>query len=64
MFVLNCLIRRTSFFLDLVDELEPLNIQARYPEYKDKLFEATNEFHTKEILRKTRELFAWLQKKL
>ena len=44
--------------------LEPLNIKARYPSYKDKLFKTFTENKCKQILENTEDLFQWIQKKL
>lgn len=49
---------------DLIDELTPLNIQARYPAYKD----AINSLITKEkaqaVITKTGVLVAWLKDRM
>lgn len=49
---------------DFVDELEPLNIQARYPEYRDEVFRKMTEEYTKTILQNTEDLYTWIQSKL
>jgi len=44
--------------------LEPLNIKARYPSYKDKLFKTLTEKKSEQILKKTGDLFQWVKKRL
>ena len=44
---------------DLLDVLEPLNVEARYPTHKDQLFRSLTEERCKAILESTEELFAW-----
>lgn len=57
-----------SFFseeqMDFIDELEPLNIQSRYPEYREKLLQEMDAVYTKTILSKTKELYSWIKTKL
>jgi HEPN domain-containing protein len=50
--------------LSLLDELDPLNIETRYPEYKDNIFKRLNKDYTKEIYKKTKDLYEWIKKKL
>jgi HEPN domain-containing protein len=40
---------------DLIDTLNPLSIEARYPAYKEKCID---------ILKRTEELFSWIKEKL
>jgi len=49
---------------DLIDMLEPLNIEARYPSHKKQLFESLTDDRCKTILKKTKELQSWIKKKL
>jgi len=53
-----------SPFSDLIDELDPLNIQCRYPEYKEKIFRIMDENYSLRILSLTKDLFIWLKQKL
>lgn len=46
----------------LIDELEPLQIEARYPSYKDKLFKTLTERYCRELVARTGELISWLRK--
>jgi len=49
---------------DLIDILQPLNIQARYPTYKDKLLKSLNYEKCTDILSQTKELLIWIKTKL
>jgi len=49
---------------DFIDELEPLNIEARYPTYKEKLLKSLTKEKCKAILDKTEELLGWIKKKM
>jgi HEPN domain-containing protein len=49
---------------DFLDLLDPLNIEARYPSYKEKLQKALNKKKCKEILNQTKEFQQWIKKKL
>jgi HEPN domain-containing protein len=46
---------------DLIDELIPLNIQARYPAYKDAIYELIDDVKAEDILKKTGALISWLK---
>ena len=50
--------------LDFIDILEPLNIEARYPSYKDRLMKSLTAESCKELLRRTDELRLWIKNKL
>lgn len=49
---------------DIIDELDPLNIQCRYPEYKDQIYRVMNADFSMKILILTREFFSWVKQKL
>ncbi len=49
---------------DLIDELSPLNIQARYPIYKDAIYKLIDKKKAKDILSKTGGLIKWLKKQI
>jgi len=49
---------------DFIDQLEPLNIEARYPSDKEKLLRSLSENKCKEILSETKKLQEWIRKKL
>jgi len=42
----------------------PLNIEARYPSYKEKLLKSLNHNRCADILSRTKELKSWIEKKL
>lgn len=49
---------------DFLDIISPLNIEARYPTEKKKLFEILNDKRCKNIIKETEELVLWIKKKL
>ena len=63
--------RRANFYdsfpeehKDFIDQVEPLNIKTRYPDYKKELANKLTEAKCIEILRKTKNLQLWIKKKL
>ena len=44
--------------------LNPLNIEARYPEYKNKIAQTMTKEVTQNILTKTKELLQWTKQKM
>lgn len=50
--------------LELLDLLEPLNIQARYPTNKEHLMRSLSGEKCQEILNKTRGMMEWIKMKL
>jgi HEPN domain-containing protein len=50
--------------LSLLDELDPLNIEARYPEYKANIALTLNAEKCKRILKETEEFLCWIKKEL
>ena len=50
--------------LSLLDSLQPLNIQARYPSYKEKIYKMLNRKNTTNLLKDTTEFIQWIKKKL
>jgi HEPN domain-containing protein len=50
--------------LGFLDEIEPLNIQARYPSYKDDILKKLSPKVCKELLAKTEQLKIWIEKQL
>lgn len=50
--------------LDFIDMLEPLNIEARYPSYKERLMKSLDEKRCKAIIDSTNKLRLWIKKKL
>ena len=49
---------------DFLDELEPLNIEARYPTYKERLLRKLTDKKCEEIIMKTEEFILWIKEKL
>ena len=49
---------------DFLAELDPLQIKARYQEYKDAVEEKMTDETTQEILTKTKELVTWIKQKI
>ena len=54
----------TDEHVDFLDELEPLNIQARYPEYKDLIHKKLDINYAQSIMEKSEDLYKWIEKKL
>jgi len=54
----------THEFRDLLNLLEPLNIEARYPTYKEMLLKSLTKSRCRELLEKTKELQTWVKEKL
>lgn len=50
--------------LDLIDELTPLNIQARYPAYKEAIYRLIDKEKAKGILSRTGDVISWLKASL
>lgn len=49
---------------DILDLLEPLNIEARYPTYKDDLLNTLSYNKCEYIIHKTEELYIWIKNQL
>lgn len=50
--------------LDFIDELEPLNIEARYPSYKERLMKSLTADCCKDLIEQTDKLRTWIKSKL
>ena len=50
--------------IDIIDILLPLNIEARYPTYKEQLLKSLSYSKCEEILNQTNELKQWIEKQL
>lgn len=48
----------------IIDILEPLNIEARYPSYKSKLMSVLTKERCQQIIDQTKALRSWIKKKL
>jgi len=46
---------------DFLDELGPLNIEARYPKAKNRLFSRMTPKYSTDLLKETEELIEWLK---
>ena len=49
---------------DFIDTLEPLNIEARYPSYKERLMKSLTPDRCKELIEQTDKLRAWIKSRL
>jgi len=49
---------------NFLDVLQPLNIEARYPSYKEKLMQTLEKNKSKQTFKDTKELFQWLKSQL
>lgn len=49
---------------EFIDELEPLNIEARYPSHKDRLLKSLSDKKCLEIIKNTKELQLWIKQRL
>lgn len=47
-----------------IDILEPLNIEARYPTYKERLMKSLTKERCTQIINQTKELRLWIKRKL
>ena len=50
--------------LDFIDRLEPLNIEARYPSYKERLIKSLSNAYCQQLLADTKELQQWIKDRL
>lgn len=50
--------------LDFIDRLEPLNIEASYPSYKERLMKSLSKEYCQQLLKETTELQQWIKNKL
>lgn len=49
---------------DFLNMLEPLNLEARYPTHKGKLFRSMDSMRCIKLLHKTEELYSWIKSRL
>ena len=54
----------TSEQKTLLGELHPLNIEARYSAYKDKIAEILNREYCEKLIERTEAFFAWIKQEL
>ena len=50
--------------LDFIDMMMPLNIEARYPSYKEELIKTLTPERCSSIIEETKNIFAWIKSKL
>ena len=50
--------------LDFIDRLEPLNIEACYPSYKERLMKSLSNAYCQQLLADTKELQQWIKDRL
>lgn len=51
-------------YKDFIDILEPMNIEVRYPSYKERLMKSLDEARCKILIDKTNDLRLWIKSKL
>ncbi|MBP5515502.1 MAG: HEPN domain-containing protein [Bacteroidales bacterium] len=49
---------------DFIESLTPMNIEARYPEYKDQLSRALTPKYCRSIVNDTKDFMQWIKNKL
>lgn len=49
---------------DFIDQVEPLNIEARYPSHKERVLQSLTDSRCKEMLLNTKKLQLWIKEKL
>lgn len=49
---------------DFIDELNPLNIEARYPEYKERIAQTLDNAVCQNFIKKTEGLLCWIKEQL
>ena len=49
---------------DFIEDLNPLNIESRYPEYKDEIAAGLTKENCGELIVKTEELLCWIKEQL
>lgn len=50
--------------VSLISQMMPMNIEARYPSYKDRLFQTLTPDFCKQMLNQTKDLVTWIKSKL
>jgi len=49
---------------EFIDQIEPLNIEARYPSHKERLLKSLTDAKCKEIINSTKEIQKWIKERL
>ena len=57
-------VKMTEDQRELLRELNPLNIEARYPEYKSQIAQKLTEEYCAKLIKETEELLCWIKKQL
>jgi HEPN domain-containing protein len=47
---------------DFIDKIQPMNIQARYPSYKDEMYKTLNLDICNNLISETEEMVKWIKK--
>ena len=53
-----------EFQKEFIDEIEPLNIEARYPSHKERLLRSLTDKKCIELINNTKSLQLWIKEKL
>ena len=62
--IVDCMVLFPQEQQDFLSVLEPLNIEGRYPEYRDRIFKSLSPTKCREIIDQTRQLKEWIFEKL
>jgi HEPN domain-containing protein len=54
----------TEFQREFIDQIEPLNIEARYPSHKERLLKSLTDKKCLEIIQNTKEIQRWIKERL
>ena len=49
---------------EFIDQIEPLNIEARYPSHKERLLKSLTDIKCLEIIQNTKEIQKWIKERL
>jgi HEPN domain-containing protein len=49
---------------EFIDQIEPLNIEARYPSHKERLLKSLTDIKCLEIIHNTKEIQKWIKERL
>ncbi len=49
---------------EFIDQIEPLNIEARYPSHKERLLKSLSDAKCLEIINNTKEIQKWIKERL
>jgi HEPN domain-containing protein len=49
---------------DFIDQIEPLNIEARYPSHKERILKSLNNEKCQSLIEETKQLQEWIKSKL